>query len=74
MILVDNALARARRRGRNRACLITRFNAISEQDVISISINFEAAAQGHRVQTVEIHGDGAIQRCPAEELRRSQCE
>jgi diguanylate cyclase (GGDEF)-like protein len=71
MILVDNALARAKRRGRNRACLITRFNAISEQDVISISINFEATAQGHRVQTVEIESDGAIQRSPAEELRRS---
>jgi diguanylate cyclase (GGDEF)-like protein len=53
MILVDNALARAKRRGRNRACLITRINATSEQDVLSISINFEAAAHSHLVQIVE---------------------
>jgi diguanylate cyclase (GGDEF)-like protein len=53
MTLVDNALARAKRRGRDRACLIIRVAAGSEQELISINTEFEEAAADARVQMVE---------------------
>ena len=51
--LVGNALLQAKRQGRDRACLINRVNANSEQDLSSINVQFEEAAADHRVQLVE---------------------
>ena len=53
LALVDNALAQAKRRGRNRACLIVRVTAGSERELISINMQFEEAAADARVQMVE---------------------
>lgn len=51
--LVDNAVARARLLGGDRACLIVRVNAHNERELISINTGFEQAAADARVQMVE---------------------
>jgi diguanylate cyclase (GGDEF)-like protein len=54
--LADKALYQAKRRGRNRACLITALCADSEAELTRISTDFEAARAGDRVQLNEITG------------------
>jgi diguanylate cyclase (GGDEF)-like protein len=51
--LVAGALAQAKRRGYDRACLICVINADSEQELISINTGLEEAAVDHRVQIAE---------------------
>jgi diguanylate cyclase (GGDEF)-like protein len=52
--LVDKALYEAKRRGRDRACLISSVSAIDENDLTSISAEFESAAADLRVRLVEM--------------------
>jgi diguanylate cyclase (GGDEF)-like protein len=57
--LVDKALYEAKRRGRDRACLIKVVSARNEKDLTSISSEFESATTDRRVQLVEILGAAA---------------
>ena len=57
--LVDKALYEAKRRGRDRACLIKVVSARNEGELTAISSEFESAASDHRVQLVEILGAAA---------------
>ena len=57
--LVDKALYEAKRRGRDRACLIKVVSARDEQELTSISSEFESATTDRRVQLVEILGAAA---------------
>jgi diguanylate cyclase (GGDEF)-like protein len=54
--LVDKALYNAKRRGRDRACLISHVHARSEEDLIAINTEFEAAALDRRIELVETVG------------------
>jgi diguanylate cyclase (GGDEF)-like protein len=51
--LVDKALYEAKRRGRDRACLISAVSAHDERDLTIISTEFESAAADHRIELVE---------------------
>jgi diguanylate cyclase (GGDEF)-like protein len=51
--LVDKALYEAKRRGRDRACLIGAVSANDEQDLIIISAEFESAAADRRIHLIE---------------------
>src|SRR2546429_8752294 len=51
--LVDKALYHAKRRGRDRACMITLVNVYSEQELAAINEEFEDAIDDRRVQLVE---------------------
>jgi diguanylate cyclase (GGDEF)-like protein len=57
--LVDKALYEAKRRGRDRACLIKVVSARDEKDLTTISAEFESATTDRRVQLVEILGAAA---------------
>jgi diguanylate cyclase (GGDEF)-like protein len=57
--LVDKALYEAKRRGRDRACLIKVVSARDEQDLTDISSQFESATTDRRVELVEILGAAA---------------
>src|SRR6202166_506123 len=51
--LVDKALYEAKRRGRDRACLISSVSGLDERDLTAISSEFESAAADSRIQLVE---------------------
>jgi diguanylate cyclase (GGDEF)-like protein len=51
--LVDKALYEAKRRGRDRACLISSVSALDERELTIISTEFESAAADLRVLLVE---------------------
>jgi diguanylate cyclase (GGDEF)-like protein len=51
--LVDKALYEAKRRGRNRACLISAVTAQDERELTVISTEFESAAADRRIHLVE---------------------
>jgi diguanylate cyclase (GGDEF)-like protein len=51
--LVDKALYEAKRRGRDRACLISSVSALDERELTVISAEFESAAADLRVLLVE---------------------
>ena len=57
--LVDKALYEAKRRGRDRACLIKVVSARDEKDLSAISSEFESATTDRRVLLVEILGAAA---------------
>jgi diguanylate cyclase (GGDEF)-like protein len=57
--LVDKALYEAKRRGRDRACLIKVVSARDEEELTAISSEFESATTDRRVQLVEILGEAA---------------
>jgi diguanylate cyclase (GGDEF)-like protein len=57
--LVDKALYEAKRRGRDRACVIKVVTATTEMDLSSISAEFETATIDRRVHIVEILGAAA---------------
>ncbi|MEP6885409.1 MAG: tetratricopeptide repeat-containing diguanylate cyclase [Gammaproteobacteria bacterium] len=57
--LVDKALYEAKRRGRDRACLIKVVSARSEEELITISSEFESATLDRRVLLVEMPGAAA---------------
>jgi diguanylate cyclase (GGDEF)-like protein len=57
--LVDKALYEAKRRGRDRACLIKVVSARDEKDLTTISSEFESATTDRRVLLVEILGAAA---------------
>jgi diguanylate cyclase (GGDEF)-like protein len=57
--LVDKALYEAKRRGRDRACLIKLVSARDESELTRISTEFESATTVGRVQLVEILGAAA---------------
>jgi diguanylate cyclase (GGDEF)-like protein len=57
--LVDKALYEAKRRGRDRACLIKVVSARDEKELTIISSEFESATTDRRVQLVEILGAAA---------------
>jgi diguanylate cyclase (GGDEF)-like protein len=57
--LVDKALYEAKRRGRDRACLIKVVTARNERELTNISSEFESATTDRRVQLVEILGAAA---------------
>jgi diguanylate cyclase (GGDEF)-like protein len=57
--LVDKALYEAKRRGRDRACLIKVVSARDEKDLSAISSEFESATNDRRVLLVEILGAAA---------------
>ena len=57
--LVDKALYEAKRRGRDRACLIQLVRASNEKELTIISSEFESATTDRRVQLVEILGAAA---------------
>jgi diguanylate cyclase (GGDEF)-like protein len=57
--LVDKALYEAKRRGRDRACLIKVVSARNEKELTTISSEFESATSDRRVQLVEILGAAA---------------
>lgn len=52
--LVDKALYEAKRRGRDRACLISTISAKDERELTAISIEFESAAADHRIDLVDM--------------------
>jgi diguanylate cyclase (GGDEF)-like protein len=54
--LVDKALYEAKRRGRDRACVIKVVSARDEHELTTISSEFESATSDQRVQLVEIRG------------------
>jgi diguanylate cyclase (GGDEF)-like protein len=57
--LVDKALYVAKRRGRDRACLIKVVSARDDKELTRISAEFESATMDRRVQLVEILGAAA---------------
>jgi diguanylate cyclase (GGDEF)-like protein len=57
--LVDKALYEAKRRGRDRACLIKVVSARNEKELSTISSEFETATTDRRIQLVEILGAAA---------------
>jgi diguanylate cyclase (GGDEF)-like protein len=57
--LVDKALYQAKRRGRDRACLISVVRAGTEKDLASINAEFEVATADRRVQLVDQLGEAA---------------
>jgi diguanylate cyclase (GGDEF)-like protein len=57
--LVDKALYEAKRRGRDRACLIKLVSARDDKELTTISSEFESATSDRRVQLVEILGAAA---------------
>jgi len=57
--LVDKALYEAKRRGRDRACLIKLVRARNEKELTTISSEFESATSDRRVHLVEILGAAA---------------
>jgi len=57
--LVDKALYVAKRRGRDRACLIKVVSARDDKELTRISSEFESATMDRRVQLVEILGAAA---------------
>jgi diguanylate cyclase (GGDEF)-like protein len=57
--LVDKALYEAKRRGRDRACLIKVVSARDEEELTTISSEFESATTDRRVLLVEILGAAA---------------
>ena len=57
--LVDKALYEAKRRGRDRACLIKLVRARNEKELTVISSEFESATTDRRVHLVEILGAAA---------------
>jgi len=57
--LVDKALYVAKRRGRDRACLIKVVSARDEKELTTISSEFESATTDRRVQLAEILGAAA---------------
>ena len=57
--LVDKALYEAKRRGRDRACLIKVVSARNERELTTISSEFESATTDRRVELVEILGAAA---------------
>jgi diguanylate cyclase (GGDEF)-like protein len=57
--LVDKALYEAKRRGRDRACLIKLVRARNEKELTTISSEFESATTDRRVHLVEILGAAA---------------
>jgi diguanylate cyclase (GGDEF)-like protein len=57
--LVDKALYEAKRRGRDRACLIKVVSARNEKELTTISSEFESATTDRRVLLVEILGAAA---------------
>jgi diguanylate cyclase (GGDEF)-like protein len=52
--LIDKALYMAKRRGRDRACLISALSAHSERELTILSAEFESAAEDHRIKLVEM--------------------
>ena len=52
--LVDKALYEAKRRGRDRACLISSVRAEDERELSEISTEFESAAAERRVQLIDM--------------------
>jgi diguanylate cyclase (GGDEF)-like protein len=52
--LVDKALYEAKRRGRDRACLINAVSARNERELVIISADFESAAAERRIDLVEV--------------------
>jgi predicted signal transduction protein with EAL and GGDEF domain len=55
--LADKALYQAKQSGRDRACLISALRAGTEQDLLLISAEFDAAAADRRVHLLELMGD-----------------
>lgn len=52
--LVDKALYEAKRRGRDRACLIGALSAVTERDLTVLSAEFESAAADRRIHLVDM--------------------
>jgi hypothetical protein len=52
--LSDKALYEAKRRGRNRACLISAVSANNKQELTEICEEFESAAADRRIQLVDM--------------------
>jgi diguanylate cyclase (GGDEF)-like protein len=52
--LVDKALYEAKRRGRDRACLIGALSAVTERELTIISAEFESAAADRRIRLVDM--------------------
>ncbi|HTV96628.1 MAG TPA: diguanylate cyclase [Steroidobacteraceae bacterium] len=52
--LIDKALYEAKRRGRNRACLISAVSAHNKQELTIICDEFESAAADQRIQLVDM--------------------
>jgi predicted signal transduction protein with EAL and GGDEF domain len=52
--LIDKALYMAKRRGRDRACLISALSAHTERELTIISAEFESAAADRRIELVDM--------------------